>query len=152
MLSYRICNSAYSRDLSGTSAKLYGGRWNPVGMALLYSSSHISLSCLELVVNIEMTIKIPDLALLTLEIPDGLKIKEIRIKDLPHDWRTYPAPFALQNIGRNWLRKRSSPILKVPSAVIPMEFNYLINPEHPESDAVAIKQVSKFELDGRLIP
>lgn len=152
MLVYRIAKSTYSRDLSGTGSKLYGGRWNPVGFAMVYTSEHISLACLELVVNLEMIIKIPDLALITLELPDAIKVKTLSTKSLPLNWRSYPAPFELQNKGREWINKRSSPVLKVPSAVIPMEFNYLINPEHPESDEIRIKKISKFELDGRLMP
>jgi RES domain-containing protein len=84
-------------------------------------------------------------------IPKGMTIDRIRIEDLPADWRSIGAREKLQSIGTDWAKKRAAAVLAVPSAVIPEETNYLLNPLHPDFKRVKIGKPRKFETDLRLI-
>lgn len=91
-----------------------------------------------------------DLVVVELDIPDTLSITEIAVDELPTDWRTYPAPPELQDIGEDWIRNPAAPLLRVPSAVIPREFNLLLNPAHRDASRVRIASVLPFDADPRL--
>jgi len=84
-------------------------------------------------------------------IPKGTTIDRVRIEDLPPDWRDIAGREKLQTIGTEWARKRSSAVLAVPSAVIPVETNYLLNPLHADFRRIRIGKPQKFETDLRLI-
>lgn len=126
MLVYRISKRQYVQDMNGTGAKLFGGRWNHIDTACIYTSQSIALAVLEYSVNVNIDFIPRALSLATFEIRDEL-IKEIKPKKLPGDWKDVPAPFSTKDLGTKLLRD-GVPIIKVPSTVIPMEFNYLINP------------------------
>lgn len=152
MVVFRIARSKYIRDLSGTGAKRFGGRWNPKGLAVLYTSKHRSLAILELLVNANMQALPDDLSLLELNIPDQPESSaEISVRDLPKNWRSSPAPFNLAEIGGDWISSGSSLTLTVPSAVVPEEQNILINPNHPEAKHLSVQSISSFSLDSRLL-
>ncbi len=152
MVVFRIARSKYIRDLSGTGAKRFGGRWNPKGLAVLYTSKHRSLAILELLVNANMQALPDDLSLLKLNIPDHPESSaEISVRDLPKNWRSSPAPFNLAEIGGDWISSGSSLTLTVPSAVVPEEQNILINPNHPEAKHLSVQSISSFSLDSRLL-
>jgi len=151
MVVYRIARSSYIRDLSGTGAKKYGGRWNPKGIAVLYTSKHRSLAILELLVNASTQSLPKDLSLLSLKVPNLQQITEKTEEDLPQNWRTTPAPFRLADIGSEWIASNRSLILKVPSAIVPEEQNILINPNHPDFKQLSIQSISSFSLDSRLL-
>lgn len=146
---YRIAREKYIRDLSGEGARLYGGRWNPRGKAVLYTSSHQSLAALEVLVHTSLQSIPPDLHMLTLWIPDETPAKEISLDELPGNWNEYPAPVFLAEIGKTWLNENSKLILKIPSAVIPAEWNVLINPAHELFSEIKIEDVKAFQFDPR---
>lgn len=151
MFVYRIARTIYIRDLSGTGAKRYGGRWNPKGIALLYTSRHRSLAILELLVNTGMQALPKDLSMLKLELPKLNPSSEITAADLPGNWRNSPAPFQLAELGSEWAISNTALSLQVPSAVVPEEKNILINPNHPDFKKIRIESVSSFSLDSRLL-
>lgn len=148
---YRITKSEFINDVSGAGARQYGGRWNHKGTGLIYTSETRSLAAVEYLVHVPSSIKPSGLSIVTLEIPDTISYREISQSDLPDDWRNYPAPLILADIGTDWAMKNHSLLLRVPSAVIPYELNYLINPSHPDMKHVSIFQVDKYTFDSRLI-
>jgi RES domain-containing protein len=87
---------------------------------------------------------------LAIEVPDTLEVEQIAIEDLPPGWRNYPAPAALQQRGDDWLDAGTTPLLRVPSAVIPEEFNLIINPAHPEARTITVVSTREFRFDERL--
>lgn len=151
MFVYRIARSSYIRDLSGTGAKRFGGRWNSKGIALLYTSRHRSLAILELLVNTGMKTMPKDLSMLKLHVPETKPYSEITVAELPGDWRISPAPFQLAEMGSEWIISNAALTLQVPSAVVPEENNILINPNHPDFKEIRIESISSFSLDSRLL-
>jgi RES domain-containing protein len=151
MIVYRIVMSAYTRDLSGAGPRLYGGRWNPKGVSVIYTSESRALAVLEFYVHLSRSVILPGLSIVSIDIPDSVSRKEIAMSDLPKNWRTYPAPPELAAIGAEWVRSRESLLLHVPSAIMPPERNILINPVHSEMRKVRIIEIEEYGLDQRLI-
>lgn len=151
MLVWRVTRKAHAeRPMSGEGARRYGGRWNYIGAAVVYTSQSLSLAVLEYLVNLSITDLPDDLVSVQIEIPDDLPRTEIAIKELPDNWRTFPSVEEVKEIGTEWARQQTVPILVVPSVVIPTELNYLVNPTHPSSHGIKIVSVDPFALDTRL--
>jgi RES domain-containing protein len=151
MLVYRISGQRFANDLSGTGARLNGGRWNSVGLSLLYSASYRSLALLEILVHTTNNYVPDDLMLITIEIPDTILIKEILHEEISDELNRKKAQAQFQTIGDKWIKSQTSLILKVPSVIIPEEFNYLINPLHKDFHKVKIKETKLFRFDERLV-
>ena len=152
MVLYRIAKKAYIRNLSGSGPRLYGGRWNPKGIGVIYTSESRALAALEFFVHLSRTLVPPGLSLVSIEIPDTASRKEITLEELPRNWRSYPAPPELADIGASWIRSKDSLLLRLPSVIMPPEGNVLINPAHPEMTGVRIIKVEQYSPDHRLIP
>jgi RES domain-containing protein len=151
MYVWRVARSAHAQQaLSGEGARRYGGRWNHIGLAVVYTSQSLSLAVLEYLVNLAVADLPDDLVSIEIEIPDNLPHGEIHIHELPEDWRTFPAIEKLKDLGTDWAQQATTPILLVPSVVIPSEHNWLVNPAHPLSNRVKILTVEPFALDTRL--
>ena len=160
MLVWRVTRKAHAEQptkgeaanqaLSGEGARRHGGRWNHIGVAVVYTSQSLSLAVLEYLVNLPISDLPDDLVSVQIEIPSDLPLAEISIKGLPNNWRTFPAIEELKDIGTNWAHKATTPILVVPSVVIPNELNCLINPRHSLSNGIDIVSVEPFALDTRL--
>lgn len=148
MNSFRICKSQYANDISGIGARLTGGRWNSIGISILYTSENSALSAFELATHIGLSILPNDLCVVTFEILNNLVIEEV--KNLPNDWNTIPPNYQTKEIGDNFIRRCETPILKVPSVVIKGAYNYLINPNHRESQQIKTKDIDPFSFDQRL--
>lgn len=129
----------------GEGARLYGGRWNHPGTAVVYASATLSLAALELLVHLEVEDAPEDRVAVAAELPAGLEVERLREADLPASWRTYPAPEALKDVGTAWVEAGRAPVLEVPSAVIPAERNYLLDPRHPDASKVAIRDPASFK-------
>ena len=151
MLVYRISGQRFANDLSGTGARLNGGRWNSVGLSLLYTASYRSLALLEILVHTTNNYVPDDLMLITIEIPDTILIKEILHEEISDELNRKKAQAQFQTIGDKWIKSQTSLILKVPSVIIPEEFNYLINPLHKDFHKVKIKETKLFRFDERLV-
>ena len=149
MIVYRIGKTRYARDLMGEGARLNGGRWNHVMTACLYTAESRSLAVLEYTVNVNID-EIPRaLSLTTLEIPDP-SIEIYSEAQLPGDWKAAPAPTSTRDFGTQWLKAAKSLVMKIPSAVIPEEWNMIINPLHPGIKDCKIIDVRDFVYDVRI--
>jgi RES domain-containing protein len=91
-----------------------------------------------------------DLVSVTAEIPDSLRVTTIRVEDLPARWRRYPAPEELAALGTDWAARRTSAALRVPSAIVPSEHNYLLNPAHADFARIRVGGARRFSFDPRL--
>ncbi len=130
---------------SGVGGLYVSGRWHPQGHRICYTSESLALASLEVFVHSEST-AIP-LSCASAIVPGDLPILEV--KDLPANWQDVSAYPTLQKIGLDWLRARKYPILKVPSAIIPVEYNYLINPDYPGLEWQT-ERILKFQFDRRM--
>ncbi len=147
---WRIVKTKYvDGAFSGIASRRAGGRWNPIGVPVVYTSASTALAALELLVHIESDV-LNDFAILSASFHEAL-VDELDPDTLPQDWSAVPPPPALQQIGLDWATSKRSPVLKVPSAVVPIEFNYLLNPEHPDFRSIDIGQPRPFRLDFRLL-
>ena len=148
---YRITKTLYSQDLSGTGARLHGGRWNPKGISVVYIAESRALATVEYLVHVPISLMPRDLRMVTLYIPDWITPKTIAISDLPANWRDYPAPPELAELGTQWTRAQETLLLRVPSAVVEQEWNVLLNPLHPDMPHVTMPQVEPYQFDSRLL-
>ena len=148
MIVYRICNPLFSEDLSGNGAKIFGGRWNSKGVAMLYAAEHISLSVLEMLVHNQFTDFAIDLTLLHIAFADNINVKEVKNTKLKTDW-VNDVEYT-QFMGDQFVKAGTHAILKVPSAVIKEEHNFIINPLHADFKKIKIAQTVTFSTDKRL--
>jgi RES domain-containing protein len=147
---FRLSKLKYSKDLSGKGAELAGGRWNSKGTAMLYTSGSLALSTTEVAVHVPLGILPKGYYAITYEVPTSVSIQELSIKDLPKDWKSIPHSHSTQQIGDLFIKSNAALILKVPSAVIRGDFNFLINPSHPDLVKIKIRNVQEYEFDERL--
>jgi RES domain-containing protein len=150
MVLYRIAKCSYAKDLSGEGARLYGGRWNSEGNRATYLASSRSLAVLEVLVHLPPLMIPDDFCLVEIEVPDN-RITEIAMDQLPPNWQDISPPLALKKIGDEFLKKQEHLLLKVPSSIVPAEFNYLVNPAHPGMKKVKVLRMQPFSFDERLI-
>jgi len=151
MLVYRICNTLYANDINGIGAKLYGGRWNNAGNAVVYTSSSRALAALEVLVHLPpKNVKPIDFSIVVIEVPEN-SMEEISYAEIYNELKVNGLNSNFKSIGDNWLKKNTSLLLKVPSVVMPEEFNYLINPLHKDFHKVKIKETKLFRFDERLV-
>jgi len=93
-----------------------------------------------------------DLVAIPADLPDGIRVEHVRVEELSRDWRRTPARTALAERGTEWLASGRSAVLAVPSAVVPVETNYLLNPLHPDFPRIVVGTPEPFRLDARLAP
>jgi RES domain-containing protein len=144
LLTVRFATSAFS----GEGARMYGGRWNRKGIPMVYTSGAQSLAMLEMLVQDDPLraryVVIPA------SIPDEVAVERVAPDDLPANWRAIESRSQLQDLGSAWARSLSSAVLAVPSAVVPDESNYLLNPLHPAFARIEIGTPRAFVTDVRL--
>ncbi|WP_429885546.1 RES family NAD+ phosphorylase [Geoalkalibacter halelectricus] len=153
MLLFRVAPEKFARDTSGEGAKLFGARWNPKGVPVLYTATTRSLAVLESLVHASSNDGPISRRLVTFELPDSVSSTQILPEDLPAGWNGNPAPSALAQLGKNWAERNQFLILLVPSAVLPFgdEMNALVNPRHPEFVHLKIKDIRPYLFDERLL-
>lgn len=142
MILWRISNYA---TLDGVGAKLNAGRWNSFGNAVVYAADHPASALLEMLVHIDVSLLPDSFQLLKISVPDNATLATDK---LPSNWITNET--ITKAIGDEWLKSRSSLLLKVPSAILPDVFNVLINPLHREAVSCRIESVQHVPLDARL--
>jgi RES domain-containing protein len=140
-------------DLSGTGAKITGGRWNAVGDALIYASESQALACLETVVHLNAGGLPLNRYLVAVTIPDAVwaAARTETSGSLPVGWDADPSGRASIQFGSAWVRSAASALLRVPSVIVPDEYNVLINPLHPDSSTVTAVKIRKWLYDPRLM-
>ena len=145
---YRMAKLAYADDLSGAGGLFGSGRWHRQGAHILYTSEHVSLAKLEVLANSPALPR--NYGLVTLELPDTASIQPLEIAQLPADWHLSPAPESLLALSDAWLKTRMHWVLRVPSVHSPNEFNFLLNPLHPEHAGLRLVSVEPHPFDVRL--
>lgn len=147
---YRISSSGHIDDLSGTGARIFGGRWNHSGYPAIYTSGSRSLAALEFLVHVPMALAPDNLSIAEINIQENVERESVKECLLPKNWCDYPAPEQLANISTNWIKAKSALLLDIPSAVVGREINTLINPLHPDIKFVKLVKIEKFSFDSRL--
>jgi len=148
MIVYRLATALYKNDLSGTGAKLYGGRWNSAGIPALYSTENISLAVLEILVRADKH-TIPDTYhLIKINVPGIATIVNISKEKLKQDWKDDIE--YTKWMGDEFIKTNEGLLLKVPSAIVDEENNYLFNSNHKDFQKIKILQTSVFRFDKRL--
>ncbi|PWK71429.1 RES domain-containing protein [Mucilaginibacter oryzae] len=147
MLVYRIALAKYANKLvaSGRAA-----RWNPNDVDMIYTASSRSLACLENVVHRNQLGLNLAFNVMTIEVPDNLKITTINLNTLKPDWSNFNQMRFTQTIGENWIKEQKTAILAVPSSIIEEEFNYLLNPKHQDFGAIKLIRSVPFVFDQRI--
>jgi RES domain-containing protein len=142
MIVWRISNYA---TLDGEGGRLFPARWNSKGNPVVYAADHPAASLCEMLANTD-AVSLPKLfQLLKIDAGDLTLAKAGR---LPDDWIENPA--LTRNLGDKWLREGNSVLLRVPSAIVPESYNYLLNPMHPDMSKVRIDRTFNVPLDPRL--
>ncbi len=149
---YRIEREKYlDETLSGIGAALTEGyRWNSLNTYLVYTAESRALATLEVSVHLDLSEDLPtDRYYVEIDIPDGIGILELKPADLPEDWDAKPPTLETQYIGDDFVKEKNAAVLKVPSSIVPTEFNYLINPDHPEASKISVVSKTPLTFDKR---
>lgn len=150
MIVFRLAKEKYCLSLSGKGAEKSGGRWNSRGTAIVYTSDSRALCTTEIAVHLPLGLMPENYNIVTIEIPDSVAITEIKLDQLPVNWNSIPHPGSTQIIGDKFVKQNKNAVLKVPSAVVPGDFNYLLNPNHIDFDKITILNSADFGFDERL--
>jgi RES domain-containing protein len=148
---WRITKRKHSRSaFTGEGARLYGGRWNSPGTAMIYTAESQSLAVLEILVHLDSPELLKKYVLFKVRIGKSY-IVDIDAALLPRNWRAEPAPGKVQKIGDEWVINATSAVLRVPSTLVPGESNFLLNPQHPDFPKLQFSEAIPFHFDPRLI-
>lgn len=135
---------------SGRGAQFFGGRWNNPGLPLIYTAESQSLAALEMLVHLESGRLLLDQYIVAkVEIEESL-VAEIDLSLLPRNWRADPPPARTRAMGDAWIRGGISAVLKVPSAILPDERLFLLNPRQPDFPRIVLGTFFPFRFDPRL--
>jgi RES domain-containing protein len=150
MIVYRLSKASYKNDLSGKGAERAGGRWNSKGISMLYTGESRALCTAELAVHLPLGIVPKDYFMVSMEYPDSVDILAIDEKQLPADWKSFPHPHSTQEIGNRFISEGRYLVMRVPSAVVQGDHNYLFNPFHPHITELKIISTVPYSFDERL--
>ena len=145
---YRLGSCRFADDISGEGSKLYGGRWNTVGVPAIYFASSRALAVLEVLVHLPPALLPSDFCMAIFKLEASAF--EITENQLPSGWNTFPFLKQVQLIGNAFFKEDKHILLKVPSAVVSEEFNYVMNPKHPEALRLTLLNKNLFTFDNRL--
>jgi RES domain-containing protein len=147
---WRIVSANYKdKAFAGDGARVHGGRWNSKGVAVVYTADSLALASIEMIVNLPAPKLLQKYVRISAQISLNL-VSELSGADLPEDWNSRPISPSTRAIGDSWVKKQSSAVLRVPSIVVPDEYNYLLNPTHPDFAKVKIGKPSVYYFDPRL--
>jgi RES domain-containing protein len=145
---YRFGKQPYITDLSGRGGLYHNGRWHRQGTPILYTAEHLSLAKLEMLAN-SPVLPVNYFAL-TLEVPDGTPTQLVEAAGLPANWAALPYPPELAALTHDWVTEGKFWLMRVPSAHSPIEFNYLLNPAHPDHRLLQVVSLELHPFDARL--
>ncbi len=151
MYLYRVSKIEYANELNGIGASKYGGRWNSQGVEMIYTAENKSLAILEVLVHISSANVPKDYKIIKIFVPNNTSVESLELKDLSKNWNKFPYKSVTQLKGNEFIRRQKSCMLKVPSAIVPGEFNLLINPNHLEFKDIKILKIEDFVFDKRLL-
>lgn len=135
---------------TGEGARLYGGRWNSPGIAVVYTAQSLSLAALELLVHLESADLLRHYVAVEVGWPEEF-METVERGGLPENWNVDPPPVELRRTGDHWAAERRTVVLALPSAVVPVERIYLLNPAHPDFAKVHMGEAAPFRFDRRLV-
>lgn len=144
---FRISLAVYADKLYAPG---FPGRWNLEGEEVIYASSSRSLACLENMVHRKGRGDNLKYSTMVIYAPDTSSVTQVNLSDLPTDWNQGSDFSYSQSIGSQWFSKKKTLLLRVPSAVVPDEYNYVIHTRHPEYSEVSLIRVLPFSFDRRL--
>lgn len=148
---WRIVKDRYRQTaFSGDGAELYGGRWNTPGKPVIYASDSVALAMLEILAHIGPSDLRASYRLCRVEVSRDL-IEVCEPADVAATWRTPGSVSELQQFGDRWVQAQRSAALKVRSAIVPQEWNLLLNPRHPDFSRVACELDDEFQIDPRIL-
>ena len=150
MIVYRLSRKKYCNDLSGKGAEMAGGRWNSKGIAMVYTGESRALCLAEIAVHMPIGMIPNDYYLTEIQIDENAEIKLVEKVQLSKDWKSFPHSSATQDIGDKFISENRYLVLKVPSAVVQGDYNYLINPNHSQFKRIEIIKSEPFRFDERL--
>lgn len=147
---WRLCTAHRAADaFAGQGSYRRGGRWNPRGLRVVYCAESRSLAALEVLVGLDDKDRLMEVPWVS--IPATLNLESIeRVDKVPREWREYPHTAATQAFGAEWVQSQRSVALRVPSTVVPGEFNCLLNPAHPQFAKIKVGRPEPFSFDPRL--
>ncbi|MBI4461222.1 MAG: RES domain-containing protein [Acidobacteria bacterium] len=147
---WRIIKRKHAKTaFTGEGARLYGGRWNSPGIAVIYTAQSQSLAALEMLVHLDSSELLDQYVIFGVDVEESL-ITGIEASKLPRDWRAEPPPAEVKAIGDEWVAAGSSAVLRVPSVLVAGESNFLINPRHRDFSKPRIAEPVSFRFDPRL--
>jgi RES domain-containing protein len=150
VVAWRIVKRKLARTaFDGEGARRFGGRWNSKGVAVVYLAQSQSLAALEILVHIDSPQWLEHYVAVPVSIGPNL-IARIDLSTLPKNWKMYPLPKNIRAIGDDWVAAASSAVLQVPSVIVPLENNFLLNPHHPDFPKLKIGKPVPFKFDPRL--
>ncbi len=132
----------------GEGSYKYGNRWNHVGTRVVYLAATTSLAALEVLVHAESYDELPEYRAFPVRFDESLVAE---LPELPPDWQQSPAPQSTKDLGSAWARSNQSLLLRVPSAVVAWEHNYVLNVLHPDFSKLQIGIPRAFSFDPRLL-
>lgn len=147
---FRLHNKKYPIELSGFGAAKFGARWNSKGIEVVYLASSRALALAEVVVHLSLSNLPSNFCMVTVNIPDKFVINTIDCLILDSDWNSFPETVTTQKMGDLFVETNKYCVLKVPSAVVKGDFNYVINPHHPDFIKIKITNHDDFPIDLRL--
>ncbi len=148
---YRICKTKYAATaFDGEGAYRFGGRWNSRGTRLIYTAGNLSLAALEMLVHLDNDELLMAYSYVAAQIPADLVMPVASFRALPKDWHASPPSVATQQIGDDWARANASAVLEVPTSIVPLENNYLLNPAHSDFAKITVNAPQRFLFDERL--
>lgn len=149
---FRVCRKPFARaPLDGRGGLFVSGRWHTARHLVTYASESLALASLEVLVHCDADLLPTDLIAIEILIPRTVKLAELSVSRLPRTWRKYPGPASLQRLGDAWLNLSRGCVLRVPSAIVPTESNFLINPRHPDMAKISAVRKFDFRFDPRLV-
>jgi RES domain-containing protein len=147
---WRITKRKHARDaFTGEGAREFGGRWNNPGTAIVYTAQSQSAAALEMLVHLDSSDLLQKYVLIGVEFDQSL-IGSVELSALPRFWRSDPSPPEVRSIGDEWILAGSSAVLQVPSALVPGENNFLLNPGHKDFARLCFGKPLAFRFDPRL--
>jgi len=147
---FRLTKNKYGTVLSGKGAAMFGERWNSKGNEIIYTAENRSLAMAEVAVHLMIGTLPSNYEMLTIFVPSSIKVREIKLNELPENWNAFPHPKATQKIGDEFILENKYCLLKVPSVVTKGDFNILINPHHPDFKKIKVITSEPFPFDRRL--
>ena len=147
---YRICRRQYAA-FDGAGARRQSGRWNHDGTPVVYTAGSLSLAVLEVLAHTDASLLPADLVYVAAEIPATIKITRYTLADMPSNWQENPAPTATKELGQQWVQAAPTAVLAVPSTLVPLETNYLLNPAQRDCKKLRLHPPVEFTFDPRLL-